>query len=395
MRIAVMSWEALYGIRVGGVAVHVSRLAQELHRQGHAVHVFTRIAPRQRLHDAVFGVSYHRCPVDPRASFVEEIEAMCEVFLRYLREETARSGPFDLIHCHDWLTAPAGMAARGRFGLPYVQTYHSTEWGRTGRWPEHGEPRRIADIEQRASEQADAVIVATHDTRRLLDQAYHCPDWKKSVIHHGVDLASFDGKGRPVSEVRAEIGIGEHDPAVLFVGRLDWRKGADRLVDIAARTVELVPGLKFLLVGEGELESRLREQVASRSLEGTVRFLGWREGREQVDLYRASDVVCCPSRADSFGVVTLSAWAAGKPVVATPVGAPGEFVKHEDTGVLVDPEKEDLAATLTQLFSDRERMRWMGRNGRIAVETAFTWEVAARRTLEAYARARSMVEGKQ
>lgn len=384
MRIAMISWESLYSVSVGGVSVHVSRLADALRRAGHELHVFTRLGPDQRLEDNVFGVQYHRCPSDPRDNFVDEVQALCAVFAHYLQTTAERNGPFDIVHCHDWLTAPAGMTLAEQSGIRYAQTFHTTEWGRTGVWPEQGDPKRIADIEKQAVEKADIVFVSSEDARRRLDQAYQCADWKKRVVYHGIDVRPFDAEPFDAGAVKTAVGIGPMAPTVLFVGRLSHRKGPDLLVDAAHRLAGEVPGVRVLLVGAGDMEDHLRKQVERQGLGETVRFLGWKGGKDLIDLYRACDCVCCPSRVDPFGVVALSAWAAGKPVVATLSGAPGEFVKHGDNGLLVDASADALAEGLIEILSDFDRLRWMGQNGRVAAETAFIWNEAAARTLTAY-----------
>jgi len=76
MRIALLSWESLHSIAVGGVAVHVSELASALARRGHDVHVFTRIGRDQRYHERIGGVHYHRCPYPGNHEFVDNVNSM-------------------------------------------------------------------------------------------------------------------------------------------------------------------------------------------------------------------------------------------------------------------------------------------------------------------------------
>ena len=77
MRVALLSWESLHSIPVGGVGVHVTQLAAALTGKGHAVHVFTRRAPGQAARDWVDGVHYHRCTYPPQADFVDDMNSMC------------------------------------------------------------------------------------------------------------------------------------------------------------------------------------------------------------------------------------------------------------------------------------------------------------------------------
>jgi glycogen(starch) synthase len=91
-----------------------------------------------------------------------------------------------------------------------------------------------------------------------------------------------------------------------------------------------------------------------------------------------------PSRNEPFGIVTLEAWSAGKPVIAMHGTGSGDLVWHNVTGLQVFRNPDSIAWGVTHLFSDYEKARWMGNNGRHAVETVFTWDNMADKTLEVY-----------
>lgn len=388
MRIAFLSWEAVHAAAVGGVAVHVWELARAFLRRGHEVHVFTRGEPHQRIYDDVFGVHYHRCPFDPDPDFLREIERMNASMVHYLRETERAVGPFAVIHAHDWLAVQAGLRARDTSPARFAITFHSTEWGRTGTWPERGPSKTIAEIERQAIREAETVIAVSYDVRRELDALYACPDWKLRVIHHGIDLEPFDCEPFDPGEVKKSLGIAPLAPTVLYVGRLTHRKGADLLIQAAPRVLREKPDLRFMVVGEGELRNHLEREAERNGSRYAVHFLGWRGGNALVDLYRACDLVCSPSRSDPFGIVTLSAWAASKPVVASTLGSPNEFLFHEVNGLRVEPSPEVISDAILRMVADFDHLRWLGRNGRVAVETAFTWDKVAERTLQAYASSR-------
>jgi glycosyltransferase involved in cell wall biosynthesis len=130
----------------------------------------------------------------------------------------------------------------------------------------------------------------------------------------------------------------------------------------------------------GELENRARQLGASHA----TRFLGYRNGGELIDLYKACDVVCLPSRNEPFGITALEGWAAGKPVVASQVGGPHEFIWHNVTGLKIYPQADSVGWGLGTLFTNFEWGRWMGANGRRAAETGFTWDIIAEKTEQCY-----------
>ena len=116
-----------------------------------------------------------------------------------------------------------------------------------------------------------------------------------------------------------------------------------------------------------------------------MRMLGDKRGRELHDLFKACDVVAVPSRNEPFGIVILEGWSAFKPVVSTKRGGPSEFVWHGVNGLQVDDTTDSVAWGVGTLLADHERCRWMGRNGRAAVDVAFSWDNIAGQTEELYA----------
>ena len=131
MRVAILGWESLHSVPVGGVAVHVTELAAGLQRRGHEVHVFVRLGQGQSTYQVIDGVHYHRCPIVLDADFVTEMNNMGNSFAYFLGETEAYQGAtFDIVHAHDWLCAKALVQAKNDRGRPTVLTLHSTEYGR-------------------------------------------------------------------------------------------------------------------------------------------------------------------------------------------------------------------------------------------------------------------------
>jgi glycosyltransferase involved in cell wall biosynthesis len=129
----------------------------------------------------------------------------------------------------------------------------------------------------------------------------------------------------------------------------------------------------------------MSEELAQRfGVAHATRFLGYRNGKLLTDLFKACDVVAVPSRNEPFGIVVLEAWSAGKPVVATQNGGPGEFVWHGVNGLKIYEHPESVAWGVGNIFRDFEAARWMGGNGRLAAESAFTWDKIAGATLDVY-----------
>jgi glycosyltransferase involved in cell wall biosynthesis len=165
------------------------------------------------------------------------------------------------------------------------------------------------------------------------------------------------------------------------------------LVEAIPAILKFYPQAKFVFAGDGEMLGQVQTRVHCLGLGHATRFLGFQSNGRLTSLYKACDVVCVPSRNEPFGIVLLEAWSAGKPVVATNRGGPAEFVWHEVNGLKVYPDPNSIAWGLGTLFTNFEWGRWMGRNGRIAVETAFCWDGIADQVLDVYRNARGAAAG--
>jgi glycosyltransferase involved in cell wall biosynthesis len=383
MRIAILSWESLHSIAVGGVGAHVTELAAALERKGHEVHVFTRMGHGQSHYDGIDGVHYHRCAFQLNYDFIEEINDMCRSFVHHVFQTEDFVGPFDVIHAHDWLAANAMIWIKQGRGRKGILTIHSTEYGRCGNNFYGGRSADIREIERAGTYCADRVIAVSQALRNEIMWMYELPDWKVSVAYNGVNLHQFEGWLAP-DGVKGRYGIGSMDPMVLFCGRMVYQKAPDLLVEAIPYVLRFHPHAKFVFAGDGEMRPYVERRVHDLGVSHATRLVGFKSGWELVDLYKACDVVCVPSRNEPFGIVVLEAWSAGKPVIATKNGGPDEYVWHEVNGLKIHPHPESIAWGVGTLFTNFEWARWMGGNGRTAVETVFNWDTVADQVLAVY-----------
>jgi glycosyltransferase involved in cell wall biosynthesis len=383
MKIALLSWESLHSIPVGGIATHVTELAAALEREGHEVHVFTRMGHGQAHYERVYGVHYHRCQFNLSPNFVDEINNMCRSFVQHVFDAENFSGAFDIIHAHDWLTVNAMIWIRQGRGRRGILTIHSTEYGRCGNRFCNGQSERVRSQERTGTQCADRVITVSRALQGEVQWMYEVPEGKISVIYNGVNVRNFDGWIEPAA-IKRQYAIGPTDPTILFVGRMAHQKGPDILIEAVPGMVKHHPRTKFVFVGEGDLRKSVESRAHQLGVAHATRFVGFQSNGTLADLYRAADVVCVPSRNEPFGIVILEAWSAGKPVVSTRNGGPEEIIWHNVNGLKVHADANSLGWGLGTLFTDFEWARWMGQNGRIAAETVFTWDAVAEQTLRVY-----------
>jgi glycosyltransferase involved in cell wall biosynthesis len=384
MRIAMFSWETLHSHSVGGVAAHVTELAAALDRRGHEVHVFTRPGYGSGGVVRLDGVWYHFCPHNLCRNLTDEVQEMCRSFVWHFLQTENYIGGFDIIHAHDWLASNAIIWIKhSRPMHRSVLTMHSTEYGRCGNNFWNGSSERIRDHERHGTYCADRVIGVSAALKGELMWMYNLPDWKCWAIHNGVQAHKFDGFIDPAA-VKRRYGIGPVDPTVLFSGRLSLQKGPDLLLEAVPGLLRHYPHAKFVFVGDGHQRGDLERRAHQLGVAHAVRLLGHRNGGELPDIYKACDVVCLPSRNEPFGISALEGWAAGKPVVASQNGGPGEFIWHNVNGLKIYPTPESVGWGIGTLFTNFEWARWMGANGRRAAETAFSWDTIAEKTEQCY-----------
>lgn len=373
MKIAFFAWESLHTVQVGAVATHVTELAAAMDRRGHEVHVFARIGEGQRLYDVIDGVHYHRCPIELDPDFVNEMTNMGRsLYQRMVETEALHANSFDVVHAHDWLCAKGLVQAKNERGRHVVLTFHSTEFGRAGnRGPQSG---RIASIEAEGAYVADRIITTSAALADEVCWLYHTPNDKVRTIRDGVHCAFYDRQVDP-GEVRREIGVGPLDPTVLFSGRFCWDDGPDLLIDAIPGILEHRSDAKFLLVGDGEMRGYLEQRVAELGVGHSVRFLG--HVSDLARLLLSVDVVCVPSRRESFGPRVLEAWAARRPVVVTYKLDVQDFVHHGMDGMVVYDNPPSICWGITTLFSDFDKARQIGDRGRVKAAYGYSWDVIA------------------
>ena len=186
-RIGMFSWESLYSIRVGGISPHVSELSEALAAEGHEVHLFTR--NRENKDELINGVYYHKIACDQSGGIVEQMDRMCDgMYCRFI-EVRESAGEFDVLHGHDWHPVNVLCRIKTQFGLPFVLTFHSTEWGRNGN--RHGdwwEAKEISHREWLGGYESSEIIATSTVLKEEIKHIYNIPDYKLWEIPTGINV---------------------------------------------------------------------------------------------------------------------------------------------------------------------------------------------------------------
>jgi len=296
---------------------------------------------------------------------------------------------YDLVVAHDWLSVIAGIAIKKELGLPLVFHMHSTEKGRTS----GNGSDVVSNIEQRGGQVADLVITVSHAMKDELAELGF-PNDKVKVCYNGVDPEKYSPKQvseEKKNELRQEYGLKENDLMALFIGRLVWVKGVDKLIMAMPEVLKKVPNAKLVVVGLGDMQDYLQALVNKLKLQDVVKFrFEFVPEEERIVHYAACDVAVFPSLYEPFGIVALEAMCMEKPVVVGAAGVSGmrEVVVPsgpDQCGFHINPnDPADIAWGITSAVQDYNRKIQLGQSGRKRVLQNFSWDVAAQRTIQLY-----------
>ncbi len=291
---------------------------------------------------------------------------------RWLEREIAR---FDVVHIHSLFryttVAAARRAAEG--GVPYVVRPAGAldDWGMGRKWVR--KRLYMALIERRLLLRTAAFHCTSRteaDSRAL--RALRRPSF---VIPHGVGL-------RPA--LHPGSGTGQ---TVLFLSRLDPKKGVEFMIQAVADIAPRYSDLRCVIAGGGAraYEARLKRMVERLGLTDRVRFTGFVAGDAKQALFDSCDIFVLPSEDENFGLAAAEAMAAGMAVVLTRGVALSEAIADAQAGLVIERSRNALAAALPILLDDPELARQYGRNARRLMIEQFAWHVVTRKLIEMYA----------
>lgn len=379
LRIAVFSWESMYSIRTGGLAPATTELAEALARRGNEVHFFTRRGEGQRAEDEINSVQYHRCSFNPGGNLMEYAWNMGEAMKQRFYAVEEAEGRFDVLHGHDWHVVDALAAIKREKNYPFLMTFHSTEYGRNGNtFGDWWEFREVSGKEWYGGYVSDRVTTVSGAMKEEIMRLYNIPDWKIDVVPNGINADKFSKAVDP-GRVKEVYGIHPLAPVALYIGRMVMQKGPDLLLEAVPWVLAHRWDVVFIFAGDGDMRPGLEQRARELGIEYAVRFLGYVPDEAYIDLLNACDFVVMPSRNEPFGIVLLEAWSAGKLVIATDLGGPGENIDNFYNGIKVYPRPDSIAWGINYVVNDPHGVRWMGENGRKKAHEVFSWRKIAER----------------
>lgn len=370
-------------VRYGGPIWAVHSLCKALARRGHEVKVFTTNVDGPKTLDVDLerpvgreGVSVHYFPTGLGRRLFRSPRMKAR-----LQKEIASA---DFVHLHYifvWPTLAAARLARSQ-SVPWCVSPHGALVPelvkRKSRWVKSA---WLSLFKQQTLERA-AFIHATSnleadDARRF---GYDLPPL--SVVPLGVDIPALKAAHDVPTDVPLQAGQG---PLLLFLGRISWKKGLDRLLPALAR----IPTARLVVAGNDEenLTSRLISLARSIGVADRVVFAGPVYGEEKMALLSSASLLVLPSYSENFAMVVLESLAVGRPVAVTAEVGLAPIVKAAGAGEIIPPEPTAMGDALAELVKDTARLNDMGRRGRELVESCYSWDRVAQEMETAYTQA--------
>ena len=290
--------------------------------------------------------------------------------LRLLRREQVA-----LIHAHEFSAILCGWIVAMLAGVPLVATVH----GKNYFWEKLR--RRVT---YRLVSRYGTMVAVSQDLKQFMCDTVGVQEQRVEVIYNGVAPAQMI-TDEEVQTCKAALGISGCYPVLGVVGSLYPVKGHKFLLEAMPEILRRWPKAQLLVIGRGELDVVLKEQVEQLALGANVQFLGMRQDVPR--LLFLMDVFILPSLSEGLSIALLEAMASGKPVVATRVGGNPEPIDHGRTGLLVQSEDaKDLAANLLKLLNDSGTMQQFGRQAAERVRQHFSMEQMADQYRDLYVR---------
>jgi len=279
-----------------------------------------------------------------------------------------RDEPIDVIHAHDWMTYPAGMALARITGRPLVAHIHSTEFDRSG---EHVH-QPVYDIERRGMHAAIRVVAVSNYTKALCVERYGLRPDKVDVVYNGIECGP---------QPRGEDRIDSKDKIVLFLGRITMQKGPEYFVAAAKRVLEKIENVKFIVAGSGDMARRMIELAADMGIGHRVLFTGFLRGKDVQRVFAMADCYVMPSVSEPFGIAPLEAINNDVPVIISKQSGVSEVLTH---ALKVDFwDVDEIANKIVAVLRHPPLSQTLREHGMFEIR-GLTWEGAALRCEQIY-----------
>jgi glycosyltransferase involved in cell wall biosynthesis len=276
---------------------------------------------------------------------------------------------FDIIHAHDWLTFPAGMAAKAVSGKPLVIHVHATDFDRSGGDVNPG----VYEIEKQGMLNADRVITVSNFTRSTVIEKYGIEGTKVFTVYNAVEPIAI--------KENLDVKKGFDEKIVTFLGRVTMQKGPEYFVEVAAKVLERMDNVRFVMAGSGDMLTKMIARAAQLKITDKFHFTGFLTGDDVFRMYSMSDVYVMPSVSEPFGISPLEAMQSNVPVIISNQSGVAEILNH---AIKVDFWDVDaMADAIYGILNYSALHKMFTTHGKSEVE-GLKWENSALKVKEVY-----------
>ena len=317
------------------------------------------------------------------ADLYSEVKRYAEMVVTSIIDEA-----FDVIHAHDWMTFPAALAAAAATGKPMILHVHSTEYDRSGSMVDP----RIVDIERRAMQAALRVVAVSQFTRTVIITRYGIDPARVDVVYNAAEpTATMVPVATAASSTagyrKAEfISLPENHKVVLFMGRITHQKGPEYFLEAARKVLSIMPDVKFVMAGSGDLSRRIVDMAHELGIAGNIIFTGFLRGADVDRVFNLADCYVMPSVSEPFGLAPLEAMLHDVPVIISRQSGVAEILKHALKADFWDTT--DLADKIVSVLRHPPLTASLKKHG-AAEARRLSWQDSAQACLKVYSAARS------
>lgn len=223
---------------------------------------------------------------------------------------------FDIIHSHDWLTYPAGIAAKRVSGKPLVIHVHATDFDRSG----GNVNPKVFQIEKEGMEAADSIITVSNLTRNTVIHKYGIAPDKVTTIYNAVEPLKQKETGFKKKN--------KDEKVVTFLGRITHQKGPAYFIEAAKKVLQKTNNVRFVMAGSGDMMEEMILHAAKLGITDKFHFTGFLRGDDVFKMFHNSDVYVMPSVSEPFGISPLEAMQTDVPTIISHQSGVAEVVKH-------------------------------------------------------------------
>ena len=228
----------------------------------------------------------------------------------------AEENDFDIIHAHDWLAYPAGIAAMEVSGKPLVIHVHATDFDRSG----GSVNPDVYRIEKNGMDAASKIITVSNLTRDIVINKYNIDPAKVETVYNAVEPVEINS----VHFIRK----GFDEKVVTFLGRITMQKGPEYFIEAAYKVLQKMDNVRFVMAGSGDMMEKMMRRAAALKITDRFHFTGFLKGTDVFTMLDMSDVYIMPSVSEPFGISPLEAMQSNVPVIISKQSGVAEILTH-------------------------------------------------------------------